>query len=86
MTKLNMIAMAGSALALCLSGTAQAAATRSGDAVPAVAKKVQKRSVAAVRGKRSNAFEASTGLIVAAGVGTLVVGGIALSDNGDSEG
>ncbi|WP_225206962.1 hypothetical protein [Novosphingobium huizhouense] len=86
MNKLNMIAVAGGALALCLAGTAQAAATRSGDAVPAVAKKAPKRSVAALRGKRSNEFELSAGVIAAAGVTTLAIAAVALSDNGDSDG
>ncbi|NML94419.1 hypothetical protein [Novosphingobium olei] len=82
MTKLNKIALMGTALALCLSGTAQAATTRSGDAVPAVGKKAPKRTVAAVRGKRSAAGE-DTAIIAAAAVGTLVVGGIALADSGN---
>ena len=86
MNKLNKIALAGTALALCLSGTAQAAATRSGDAVPAVAKKAPKRTIAMVRGKRSNAIETSTIIIGAAGAGVLTGSIVALSDNGESDG
>lgn len=82
MIKLNKIALVATALSLCLSGTAQAAATRSADAVPVVAKKALKRSAPALRGKRS-ALGEEAGIIAAAGGATIVVGTVALTDDGN---
>ncbi len=86
MNKLTKIgAMGLAALALGLSGAAQAAETRSGAAMPVVAKKAVKRTVPLASAKRSK-VGAEEGLLIAAGVTTVVVGTVALTDNGDSDG
>ncbi len=86
MNKLTKIgAMGLAALALGLSGAAQAAETRSGAAMPVAAKKALKRTVPLAGAKRSK-IGAEEGLLIAGGLTAVAVGTVALTDNGDSAG
>ncbi|MCW1383253.1 hypothetical protein OLX02_10505 [Novosphingobium sp. KCTC 2891] len=85
---MKFVVMGCAALAVALSGTANAAATRSADALPVVSKKAIKRTAPAMTGTRSKAEGDSTSIILGVGAAAAAIAGIIIAtDNGnDSKG
>lgn len=82
LTKIGAVAIA--ALALGLSGAAQAAGTRSGDAVPSVAKKAVKRTVPLAGAKRSK-IDGEEAALLGLG-GAAIITGIVIAADGNGNG